>query len=150
MKSSFVVLAAIVAAALAFGPSPAAAGHPTTIRGGGLATFDDVSRLSAYFGIDATVLAKGEAYGEFTSVTVDYEVVIGSFSSGTVNEDGSVTLAGTASAFRLDGRTIPNFPYSLVVWPGAPRAGRFLMRTPDNGDGDYQTLSLGSLDIVTP
>src|SRR5207245_5932509 len=106
MKSPFVVLAAIVAAALALAPSPAAAEHPTRIRGGGVATFDDVSRLSAYFGMDATVLGKGEAYGQFTSVTVDFDVVIGNFTSGTINDDGSITLAGTASAFSMDGRKV--------------------------------------------
>jgi hypothetical protein len=150
MKNPLIVLAAIVAAVLALGPSTAAAAHGTRILGGGVATFDDDSRLSAYFGMDATVLEKGEAYGEFTSVTVDYAVVIGNFSIGTVNEDGSVILEGTASAFYLDGRTSADFPYSLVVWPGAPKAGRFLMKTPDNGDGDSQTLSIGSLEIVMP
>jgi hypothetical protein len=150
MKNWFVVLAAIVTTALALGPSPAAAAHPTRILGGGVTTFDDPSRLPAYFGMDATVQSKGEAYGEFTSVTVDSAVIIGNFSSGTVNEDGSVTLEGTASALHLDGTIREDFAYSLVVWPGAPNTGGFLMRTPDNGDGDYQTLSLGSLQIIVP
>jgi hypothetical protein len=151
MNKLLVVVAAIVSAALTLGPSPASATHPTRIRGGGVATFDDITGLSAYFGMDATVLGgKDEAYGEFTSVTVDYAVVIGSFTSGKINDDGSVTLAGTASTFYLDGHTVVDFPYNLTVWPGAPKAGRFLMRTPDNGDGDYQTLSVGTLEIVTP
>jgi hypothetical protein len=150
MKSPFVVLAALVAAAVAFAPSLATAATPPRIVGGGVATFDDVSRLSAYFGMDATILDSGSAQGEFTSMIVDYGVIIGNFTSGTVNDDGSVTFAGTASSFLLDGTVSEDFPYSVVVWPGAPKTGRILMKTPDNGDGDYQTLSLGTLQIVQP
>ena len=150
MKSPFVVLAAIVAAAVACGPSLATAATPPRIVGGGVATFDDVSRLSAYFGMDATILDNGEARGQFASMIVDYAIIIGNFTSGTVNDDGSATFAGTASSFMLDGTIAEDFPYSVVVWPGAPKTGHFLMKTPDNGDGDSQTLSLGTLQIVKP
>jgi hypothetical protein len=149
MKKPFVVLAGIVAAALALGPSPASAEYATRILGGG-ARFDEVSRLSFYFGMDATILEKGEAYGQFTSVTVDQEIIIGNFTRGTINDDGSVALAGIASAFDLDGRTSAGFPYSIVVWPDEPRAGRFLLKTPDNGDGDYWTMYFGSLEVARP
>jgi hypothetical protein len=144
------VVAAIVAAALALRPSPAAAKESTRLIGGGVATYDDVSRLTAYFGMDATVLGGGRAQGEFTSMIVDYRVIIGNFTGGTINDDGSVTLEGTASSFQLDGTVSEDFPYSIVVWPGAPKTGHFLMKTPDNGDGDSQTLALGTLQVVQP
>ena len=150
MRNTFITMAAIVAAAIALGPSPAAAKEFSRVVGGGMATFDDIPRLSAYFGVDATILDADDARGEFTSVIVDYAVIIGNFSSGSSNSDGSVTLAGTASAFLLDGTVSEDFPYSIVVWPGAPKTGRILMKTPDNGDGDYQTLSLGTIQMVQP
>jgi hypothetical protein len=120
------------------------------VVGGGVATFDNVARLSSYFGVNATVVDEVDASGEFTFVIVDFAVVIGDFTRATVNDDGSVRLEGTATAFHLDGTVSEDFPYSVVVWAGGPKAGRLLLKTPDNGDGDYQTLSLGTIQIMKP
>jgi hypothetical protein len=150
MRNRFMVMAAIVAAALALGPSPASAKELTRVIGGGVATFDDIPRLSAYFGVDAKILDAGDAHGGFTSVIVNYAVIVGNFKSGKVNGDGSLTLEGTASTFFLDGTMTQDYPYSIVVWPGAPKTARILMKTPDNGDGDYQTVSVGTLQTEKP
>jgi hypothetical protein len=150
MKSLLVLVPVALIAALALANSTAAAKDMHRVLGGGVATFDSVARLSSYFAVDATVLDAGDARGQFASVIVDFAVVIGTFSRGTVNDDGSVTLEGTASGFFLDGTVSEDFPCRIVVWEGGPKTGRFLFKDPDNGDGDYQTLSVGTIRVIKP
>ena len=56
-------------------------------------------------------------------------------------------LEGTATAFRLViGDVIEDFPFTVTVWAGGPRVGRFVY-TDAGHPHDAETVFLGHIDI---
>jgi hypothetical protein len=137
MKRLVGFLVAIVMATLTVVATPGSVRADTvTVRGGGVATFDDIPRLVSYFEVLATVDDDGNTQGEFTCMIVDFVILLGSLDRGTVQDDGSVLLEGTATAIRLVyGDVIEDFPFTVTVYtdPGHPH--------------DAETVFLGGIDI---
>jgi hypothetical protein len=149
MRSVVVFLAAIVAAAVTLVCPAAARADAMKVVGGGVASFDNVARLSSYFGVLATIQDDGTTAGEYTSVIVDRYVLIGNLTTSTKNDDGSIRLEGILTAIRLQaGDVVDDVPFSIVVWAGGPKVGRFLYHDVNQPDpGDYQTVFLGGIQI---
>jgi hypothetical protein len=132
---------------LAFSPAAARA-DAMKVLGGGLATFDDVFRLSSYFGVIATVQDDGTTTGEFTCVITDFVIVLGNITKTTVNADGSVRFDGTSDIFLIDGTVNEDVPYAVTVWRGGPKTGKFLFTLdPANPGGDAETILFGGIQI---
>jgi hypothetical protein len=151
MKSRVVLLVGVLTAAVMLGASPGMVRADTMkVIGGGVASFDNVFRLSSYFGVDATMQDNGDTQGQFTCVIVDFVVVIGNFTHGTMNSDGSVKLEGTAAAVLLpSGQLTDEFPYSVDFVAGGPGAGKFIYHDP-LVEADHETVFLGTIQIKKP
>jgi hypothetical protein len=149
MKSRVVFLVGAVMAAITLGVSPAIVrADPVKVLGGGVATFDAFPRLVSYFGVEATRQDDGTTAGQFTCMVIDFGLALGTFSSSTVNSDGSIKLEGTSSIFLVDGTVAEDIALSVVVWEGGPKAGRFLFWVPLLPEpGDYETLLFGGIQI---
>ena len=151
VKSRVVFLAGGVMAAFLLATSPTVArADAMKVVGGGVATFDNVFRLSSYFGVEATLQDSGDAQGQFTCMIVDFVVVIGNFTHGTMNSDGSITFQGIASLILLpSGQLAEDFPYSVDFIAGGPGTGKFIYHDPLI-EADHETVSLGTIQFMTP
>ncbi len=149
MRSRVVFLVGAVMAAVMLAASPAAVqAAEMKVVGGGLATFDDVRRLSSYFAVVATIQDDGTTTGEFTCVITDFVVLLGNVTKATMNSDGSIRFDGTLSRILFDGSVKEDIPYAVTVWEGGPMTGKFLFTTdPANPGGDAETVLIGGIQI---
>jgi hypothetical protein len=149
MRSVVVFLVGIVMASATLVFPAAVRADAMKVVGGGVASFDNVARLSSYFGVLATIQDDGTTAGEFTSMIVDRYVLIGNLTNATKNDDGSIRLEGVLTAIRLQaGDVVDDVPFSIVIWQGGPKVGRLLYHDANQPDpGDYQTVFLGGIQI---
>ena len=149
MKSVVVLLVAILTVAATLVSPAAVRADAIKVVGGGVASFDNVPRLSSYFGVLATIQDDGTTVGELTITIVDRYVLIGNLTNATKNDDGSIRLEGVLTATRLQaGDVVEDVPFSIVVWAGGPKVGRFLYHDVNQPDpGDYETVFLGGIQI---
>lgn len=145
MKKLVVLLAgAFLAMSWAVAPALAQA-QPMKIIGGGVGSFDAFPRAVSYFGVEATVPGDGTASGQFACAVVDFGVALGSFSTATVNADGSVQLQGTCSVFFVDGTEADDIDLSVTCVQGGPKVGKFIFAIPILPEPDHETLLFGNI-----
>lgn len=131
MKTIFVVLISLLLVLGGAGSAPAAAAaDETTVvaAGGGIfpadTTFNQIPLSGSTFGIGAIVSAEGSAIGDVEIALLgtslagqpQFIAVEGKVTTGSLNSDGSVTIAGTASVDLGDGTLpTPDVPFSLTL-----------------------------------
>lgn len=150
MRSCLSVLAAALLAAAV--PATARAADPVAVAtGGGVAEFTSAANpalvgATSAFGLSAQVNADGSATGHFTCVIPGVLALTADVSFGSVNDDGSVTVAGDFDLHFAGGGTLSGLPYELTVHAGGAGDGSFVFCHPLGCD--VEVITAGRLNVM--
>ena len=126
VKQTLCCLTVIVALAPA---ATLAGGRPVgTVSGGGTADFVEFEGLSTQFSVGAVIREDGSVRGHFTCMMVHVVTISGIVEEAVLNEDGSVTLSGTAQGVDHLFPEKPFFdcPFEVTLFAGGPGVGGFI------------------------
>src|SRR5437867_3023413 len=127
-KAVLFSLLALSLLALATARPAAAQGSPAAmVNGGGTAAFDDprFEGGTTQFSMGATVYADGSANGHFECIikgVLSWSVMV---TSGSLNPDGSVTIAGPSIVHFAGGGTLLIPDAFVIAYDGGPGVGMF-------------------------
>ena len=99
-----------------------------TVSGGGTADFVEFEGLSTQFSVGAVIREDGSVTGHFTCMMVHVVTISGVVEDAVLNEDGSVTLSGTAHGVDHLFPEKPFFgcPFEVTLFEGGPGVGGFI------------------------
>jgi len=146
----FTVTAAFFLLAVTAALPAAAQNGATKVSGGGIAAFVDPRFDGGItsFAVGATLNSDGSANGKFECIIAGVLKWHITFTSGTVNGDGSVTLSGPSIVNFAGGGSV-EFDALIIFYAGGPGTGMFCAGPPTFPDTecDVEVVTSGRISI---